>query len=97
MVTEYVVDLSSATCWRDFIAACNEGFVRQVGGEWNGNLDAFNDYLWWPTEHPYRLVIRGWAASLVTVNQHRTWDGRPVLDVMAEIFRENPQVEVVLV
>ncbi len=53
---EYVVDVSSANCWQDFVVAFNEGFVGRVGGEWNGNLDAFNDYLFWPTEQPYRLL-----------------------------------------
>jgi hypothetical protein len=93
---EYVVDVSAATSWVDFVAAFNEGFVRPVGGEWNGNLDAFNDYLWWPDEHPYRLVVCGWQACASAVNQHQTWDRRPVLEVIAEIFRENPQAEVIL-
>jgi hypothetical protein len=96
-VKEYVVDVSAAASWADFIAAFNEGFVRPVGGaEWNGNLEAFTDYLWWPDEHPYRLVVRGWQACASAVNQHKTWDQRPVLEVMAEIFRENPQAEVIL-
>jgi hypothetical protein len=92
---EYVVDLSAAKSFADFIAAFNEGLIRHVGGEWNGNLDAFNDYLWWPDEHPYRLVIRGWQTCAPAVNEHKTWDGRPILDVIADIFRDNPQAEVV--
>lgn len=94
---EYVVDVSAASSWADFIAAFNEGFVRPVGGDWSGNLDAFNDYLSWPDEHPYRLVVRGWQSCGAAVNRHKTWDGRPVLDVVAEIFRDNPQAEVILV
>jgi hypothetical protein len=81
--------------WAEFTAAFNEGFVRPVGGEWDGNLDAFNDYLWWPDEHPYRIVVRGWAACAPAVNQHKTWDGRSVMEVVAEIFRDNPQAVVV--
>ena len=93
----YVVDLSAVTSWTDFIAAFNEGFVEQVGGSgWNGNLDAFNDYLWWPDEHPYNLVIRGWTACANAVNQHKAPDGQPVLDVVAEIFGHNPQTQLVL-
>jgi hypothetical protein len=96
-VKEYIVDVSAATSWADFIAAFNEGFIGPVGGgEWNGNLDAFNDYLWWPDEHPYRLVVRGWHACAPPVNRHKTWDQRPVLDVITEIFRDNPQAEVIL-
>lgn len=93
---EYVVEVTAASSWVDFIAAFNEGFIRPVGGEWSGNLDDFNEYLWWPDEHPYRLVIRGWAACEAAVNKHLTWDQRPVLEVVAEIFRDNPQAEVVL-
>ncbi len=93
---EYVVDVTAAACWADFVAAFNEGFVRPVGGEWNGNLDAFNDYLWWPDEHPYRLVVRGWQVCAPALNQHRTAAGRPVLEVIGEIFSDNPQAQVVL-
>jgi hypothetical protein len=94
---EFVVNVSAAASWADFIAAFNKGFVREVGeDEWNGNLDAFNDYLWWPDEHPYRLIFRGWQTCVNAVNQHKTRDARPVLEVVAEILRENPQVEVIL-
>jgi hypothetical protein len=96
-VREYVVDVTQATSWQDVIAAFNEGFIRHVGGEWSGNLDAFNDYLWWPDEHPYRLVIRGWAACAHAVNTYKTWNSRPVWEVLTEIFRDNPQTDVVLV
>jgi hypothetical protein len=95
-VRDYLVDVSSAASWADFIAAFNEGFVRRVGGEWDGSQDAFNDYLWWPDEHPYRLTVRGWQVCAPAVNRHRAWDHRPVLDVITEIFRDNPQAEVVL-
>ena len=93
---EYVVDVSRATSWADFIAAFNEGFIGLVGGEWHGNLDAFNDYLWWPDERPYRLTVRGWQTCSGAVNRHKTWDQRPVMEVIAEIFRDNPQAEVLL-
>lgn len=71
-----------------------KGFIHQIGGDWNGNLDAFNDYLFWPNEQQYELIIHGWTLSAPTVNQHMTWDGRPILDVIAEILRDNPQVKV---
>lgn len=92
-VQEDVVDLSGTTSWSEFIAAFNEGFLRHIGGNWNGNLDAFNDYLWWPEEHIYRLVIRGWMACAPLVNQHQAPDGRPIREVVAETFNENPQVQ----
>lgn len=93
---EYFVDLSAAHSWADFVAAFNDGFVRHVGGEWHGNLDAFNDYLWWPDEHPYRLVVRGWGACAADVNRHESWDRRPILDVVRAILADNPHVEVVI-
>lgn len=94
---EYVVDLSDVKSWSDFVAAFNRDFIHPVGNaEWNGNLDAFNDFLWWPDEHPYRLVVRGWSACLPAVNKHKTWDNRPVLEVVAEVFQSNPQTEVLL-
>jgi hypothetical protein len=97
-VQEYTVDVSAAASWEEFIAAFNEGFISHVGGSWNGNLDAFHDYLWWPEEHPYRLVVRGWHHCHPVVNRrHRTWDDKPILDVIEEIFRDNPQAQVVLV
>jgi hypothetical protein len=37
----------------------NLGFVGQVGGAWNGNLDALNDYLSWPEENEYELELVG--------------------------------------
>jgi hypothetical protein len=95
-VKEYIVDVSTAASWADFIAAFNEGFIRRVGGQWNGNLDAFHDYLSWPAEQQYRLVVRGWQTCAAAVNRHKTWDQRPVLEVIEEIFRDNPQVEVIL-
>jgi hypothetical protein len=42
-----------------FIREFNRVFASHIGGEWNGNLDAFNDYLSWPAR-PY--VIR-WRKS----------------------------------
>ena len=38
-----------------FIIEFNRGFVSHVGGDWNGNLDAFNDYLSWADD---RCTIR---------------------------------------
>ena len=40
-----------------FIREFNRVFISQIGGDWNGNLDAFNDYLYWP-EAPYTIKWR---------------------------------------
>jgi hypothetical protein len=60
-VKEYVVELSQVDSFADAIAAFNEGLIERCGGHWNGNLDAFNDYLSWPVAESYRLVLRGAA------------------------------------
>ena len=96
-MVEYIVDLTTVRRWEDFIEAFNEGFVRLVdNAEWNGNLDAFNDYLWWPNEHPYRLIIRGWQLCYSAISEHKTQDGLLVLDVIIEILEQNTQAEVIL-
>jgi len=97
---EFVVDLTAVTTWVQFIAAFNEGFIRPVSGDWNGNLDAFNDYLAWAGDkdvyEPFRLVLRGWNSLSGEINEHKTWDGRHVLNVISEILRDNPHVQLVL-
>jgi len=55
----YTIDCQNITFYSDFISAFNEGMIESVGGKWNGNLDAINDYLAWPDEVPYKLVIFG--------------------------------------
>ena len=42
-----------------FIQEFNRGFVSHLGGTWNGNLDAFHDFLSWPED---RCVLR-WLNS----------------------------------
>ena len=41
----FTIDGRRVGSFEDFIEATNLGFVEQIGGRWNGNLDAFNDYL----------------------------------------------------
>lgn len=71
----YTVDCSSVRSFGDFVEAANAGLIRPVGGEWNGNLDAFNDYLSWPGEEEYELEFRG-AATCASALGHAamaTW------------------------
>jgi hypothetical protein len=55
----YVIDGANFFNFADFIEECNRGFIRHFGGEWNGNLDAFNDYFHWG-DGDYVLI---WANS----------------------------------
>lgn len=45
--TVFEIDGSSFEDFEGFVREFNRGFVSRVGGNWNGNLDAFNDYLSW--------------------------------------------------
>jgi hypothetical protein len=61
----YVIDGTNFSDFAGFIEECNHSFIRAFGGEWNGNLDAFNDFLWWsnPDIPEYVLVWRNSAKS----------------------------------
>ena len=63
----YTLDCRTVRTFADFVEAANAGFIRASGGEWNGHLDAFNDFLAWPDEGEYELELVGatlCAASL---------------------------------
>jgi hypothetical protein len=60
-VRRFTIDARNVRSFRDFVDAANAGFIEQVGGKWNGNLDAFNDYLSWPEEQQYELELLGAA------------------------------------
>jgi hypothetical protein len=92
---EFVVDVTHVATFEALISAFNEGFCRHLGGDWQGNLDAFNDYLYWPDEDQYRLVLLGWAQCRASLSEERTWDGKCLPDVLEEIIRDNRQVEAI--
>jgi hypothetical protein len=58
-VKRFTIDARGVRSFDDFVAAANLGFVQQVGGDWNGSLDALNDYLSWPAEDEYELELVG--------------------------------------
>jgi hypothetical protein len=79
-VDEYVIDLSAAGSWEEFVEAFNVGFCRRVGGEWPGtNWDAFHDFLAWPKEEEYRLVFKGWEACRALTPENRSM----ILEILA--------------
>jgi len=53
------IDCSNIKNYQDFIDLFNDLLFVPAGGKWNGNLDAFNDYLSWPKSIPYHLVVIG--------------------------------------
>jgi hypothetical protein len=56
-VKRFTIDGRTVQSFGDFVQATNAGFIERVGGRWNGNLDAFNDYLSWPEEQEYELEL----------------------------------------
>lgn len=83
---EFIIDLSSAESFEDFVAAFNEGLCKHVGGGWEGrNWNAFHDYLSWPEEQSYRLTFRGWEGCTALDPEDR--------DMIREILSDNPHVQ----
>jgi hypothetical protein len=59
MTRKYQVDCRQVQTYADFVEAFNKAFVETFERRWNGNLDAFNDYLSWPEDVPYQLIVLG--------------------------------------
>jgi hypothetical protein len=58
---EFIEDLTSASTFEEFVAAFNDGFCRHCAGHWHGrSWNAFHDYLSWPEDKRFRLVLKGW-------------------------------------
>ena len=61
----YAIDGQNFTNLAEFAQEFNRAFA-DIGADWHGNLDAFNDYLDWPTletEDRYVLIWRHSAVS----------------------------------
>lgn len=68
-----------------FATAFNIGLIQQAGGQWTGtSWDAFNDYLSWPAEDSYVLVLEGWSDC-------NALHGRD-LEIFEEILADNPHI-----
>jgi len=68
MKNEYRVDLRNVRDMNALVGAFNDGLIRAVGGHWHGNnWDAFNDYLSWPEDESYILLLDGWSAFVNVV------------------------------
>jgi hypothetical protein len=72
MNTEYRVDLRNVRDMSAFAGAFNDGLIRAAGGNWHGNSwDAFNDYLSWPVDESYMLLLDGWSRRTALGEQDR--------------------------
>jgi hypothetical protein len=92
----FTIDGRQVQDFDDFVEAVNVGLVRAAGGEWNGNLDAFNDYLAWPSEDAYELVLLGASHCAAKLAENaRGGDSGPnesLFDAIVGIVRDNPHV-----
>ena len=91
-LTHFTVNLKLGCTFVEFIDAFNLGFCHKVDGEWSGNLDAFHDYLSWPTDEEYELTFTGWHNCAAMLEQEKA-GGETLLAHFQEIFAENPHVK----
>ena len=82
---QYRVQLHEVRTMDAFSAAFNEGLINEAGGHWNGkSWDAFNDYLSWPIEEAYALLLDGWTSCKALSERD--------LAIFEEILADNPHV-----
>lgn len=90
------IDCSTIESYEDFIRAFNVGMIRSLGGEWNRNLDAFNDYLSWPDDVPYQISLVGSLRCEATLSYKRNPDDlKSLWSIIKEIFDDNNEILVV--
>src|SRR3954469_3340056 len=53
----FTIDGALVKSFDEFVVAMNSGLIEALGRKWNGNLDAFRDYLSWPEEQEYELQL----------------------------------------
>ena len=84
---EYRINLLDVRKMSEFVAAFNDGLIERAGGRWNGqSWDAFNDYLSWPSEETYSLLLDGWS--------HCRALNKRDLAIFEEVLAANPHVSV---
>jgi hypothetical protein len=94
----YLIDAANFDTFAGFIEECNRSFIRPFGGEWGGNLDGFNDYLYWskPKISEYVLVWRGAEKSRQDFERESGEPGRRLYHTLVEIIRDQEHVELQL-
>lgn len=82
---QYQISLRGVHTMDAFVSAFNDGLIHEAGGHWSGtSWDAFNDYLSWPPEESYVLVLDGWADCNALCERD--------LAIFEEILASNPHV-----
>ena len=88
----YVIDAANFDTFAGFVEECNRSFIRSFSGEWNGNLNAFNDYLCW-SEGEYVIVWKGAEKSRQDFERESRTTGRDLYPELLEIIRFQDHVE----
>ncbi|EJL68224.1 Barstar (barnase inhibitor) [Variovorax sp. CF313] len=81
---QYLIELHGVRDMDAFTSAFNTGLINAAGGHWGGNWDAFNDYLSWPAEDSYTLILDGWTSCNAL--------GERDLAIFEGILASNPHV-----
>ena len=85
MNAKYRVGLRNVRDMSAFAGAFNDGLIRAAGGHWHGNKwEAFNDYLSWPQEASYVLLLGGWSQCTALSERDKA--------IFEEILADNPHV-----
>jgi len=86
------VDCRHISSYSDFIEAFNKALFEPSGGKWDGNLDAFDDYLSWPEPSPYQLVILGTDQCAKVLNYKSSErHAKELWPLLVEILQENTE------
>lgn len=83
------IDGKKVTDYTSFVSEMNQNFISKIEGNvgWNGNLDAFNDYLSWP-DTEFCVRIRN-SDSVKQVLSKELKNNRNVWEILIEIFKDN--------
>lgn len=86
------IDCRKINSYADFIEAFNKELIEPFGGKWDGNLDAFNDYLSWPEPTPYHLIILGTDRCEEVLNyKANERHEKELWHILKEILQENSE------
>ncbi len=84
-----IIDCSKINDFEEFIHIFNTMLINPLGGHWNGNLDAFNDFLSWP-EDKYKLVLLGSSRCKEVLNyQQSNHHESSLWTLLQEILNDN--------
>ena len=98
-MTIYEIDGNKIKDIDSFVLEMNVSFFSKIeGANWRGNLNAFNDYLSWPTSK-YKIIIRNSENCKKALDiQYSSASDQTYWEAIMEIFLDNKQyVEVELV